>query len=827
MTDQLSDADRERMLVDPVGAITDVVTMLEPALGEAVVRAAIEQAATNRPARRQLAHVLASEPKLLISGSPEGPVSVDRLITALVEVGGSFVVLPRCADCGKQNPLPVPRGRVRICTGCDAKRRAAKAACSSCGRHMVGRYRNRNGGALCAGCRPKDDHLVLDQVCSVICSSITDLGSPAVRDAVAATLRRPHYQRRLMWELEDHPDLLTGGGARGSARTVAVIEALAAAGSRQVVVPPCPLCDRLLPLRHGLDGQRVCHRCYDRRHYQRCCRCERDAKVSGRTPEGDALCRSCYQNEPINQETCAVCGRRRKVSSHNENGDPVCDTCTTAPLAECVVCGVVKPCFGVAAGTPRCEACTRPIEPCVTCGKSLRVHARTPAGGPVCSTCHRKDPRWFATCASCGMTERLHHRGLCKRCAADRALTELLTGPDGHIPGELLPLHTALMAGEPGQLLEWLGRRGRRSDNPTTAALLRALATGECAISHDALDARSSKQIEHLRSVLVYAGVLTARDEHVAAMQRWIAAKLGTISSKDDLLVLRAFITWHCLPRLRHNLDSRPASASQINSLRNRISIATEFLAWLRGRGQALYDADQADIDEWLTTGPSTRYHLRAFLLWAVQRGHAVDIVVPVRKSKRHTAPIDADQRWDMARNLLHSNDVALPYRVAGLLVLLYAQPMATLVEMTVDQVIRSEGIYLRLGPIPLHLPEPLDDLVVRLVEEHSGQALITRRERSTWLFPGAQPGKHISYIRMVTHLHQIGIHGRPTRAAALLDLCAQLPPIIVSRLLGLSVATAEAWSHTSGVGTYASVIAQRSDNSGMRVHGGHRPPRV
>ncbi|MFI7670806.1 hypothetical protein [Nocardia sp. NPDC049526] len=145
------------------------------------------------------------------------------------------------------------------------------------------------------------------------------------------------------------------------------------------------------------------------------------------------------------------------------------------------------------------------------------------------------------------MTGRLHHRGLCKHCAADTVLTELLTGPDGNIPAELQPLLTTLMAGEPRQLLEWLGKRGRRPGNPTTAELLRGLATGECAISHDALDARSSKQIEHLRSVLVYAGVLPPRHECVAALQRWITAKLDTISSKDDQLVLRSFITWHCL----------------------------------------------------------------------------------------------------------------------------------------------------------------------------------------------------------------------------------------------------------------------------------------
>ncbi|MFR9769303.1 hypothetical protein [Nocardia sp. SC052] len=343
------------------------------------------------------------------------------------------------------------------------------------------------------------------------------------------------------------------------------------------------------------------------------------------------------------------------------------------------------------------------------------------------------------------------------------------------------------------------------------------MATGEYAISHDALDARSSKQIEHLRSVLVYAGMLPTRDEHVAALQRWITAELNTISSKDDLLVLRSFITWHCLPRLRRSLDSRPASASQINGLRNRIRTVMEFLEWLRGRERELHQLDQFDVDEWLTTGPTTRYHLRAFLRWAAQRGHVGDVIVPVRKSRQHTPPIDADQRWEIARNILHNNEIALPYRVAGLLVLLYAQPMATLVEMTVDRVMRSDdGVYVRLGTLPLHLPEPLDALMVRLIEEHSGKASIARRKRSVWLFPGAQPGRHISYIQMVTQLHRIGIHGLPTRAAALLDLCTQIPPTIVSRLLGLSVATAEAWSHTTGLGTYASVIAQRNNGSGV-----------
>lgn len=172
---------------------------------------------------------------------------------------------------------------------------------------------------------------------------------------------------------------------------------------------------------------------------------------------------------------------------------------------------------------------------------------------------------------------------------------------------------------------------------------------------------------------------------------------------------------WYCghsppgtvCPDWGRRLGDQPASAGQIAFVRDRITIAIEFLTWLRSRHQSLDTTVQTDIDDWLITGPSTRYGLRTFLEWAARNRHVQGVEIPSRrKTAHHTPALDADHRWELARNLLHNNEIGLTYRVAGLLVLLYAQPMTAIIELTVEQVTRSaDGVFLSLGEIPSNYP--------------------------------------------------------------------------------------------------------------------------
>ncbi|MGH3991094.1 MAG: hypothetical protein ACRDSN_01360, partial [Pseudonocardiaceae bacterium] len=82
-------------------------------------------------------------------------------------------------------------------------------------------------------------------------------------------------------------------------------------------------------------------------------------------------------------------------------------------------------------------------------------------------------------------------------------------------------------------------------------------------------------------------------------------------------------------------------------------------------------------------------------------------ISVPPRSET--LAHLHDDHRWHLVRRLLHDNDLPLEDRVAGLLLLLYAQPR----------------VQLLLSAKPLDLPPPLDDLVRDLTARRHGRAVL------------------------------------------------------------------------------------------------------
>jgi hypothetical protein len=65
----------------------------------------------------------------------------------------------------------------------------------------------------------------------------------------------------------------------------------------------------------------------------------------------------------------------------------------------------------------------------------------------------------------------------------------------------------------------------------------------------------------------------------------------------------RGGITWtrrpHVQKMLRTLADPGPVTGKQTQQARGEVSQAIAFLAWLHGRGRALADCRQADVDAW------------------------------------------------------------------------------------------------------------------------------------------------------------------------------------------------------------------------------------
>jgi hypothetical protein len=223
----------------------------------------------------------------------------------------------------------------------------------------------------------------------------------------------------------------------------------------------------------------------------------------------------------------------------------------------------------------------------------------------------------------------------------------------------------------------------------------------------------------------------------------------------------------------------------------------------------------QRHLDTWLASDAAThRREAGHFVRWA--RSHKLTrLEFPATCWDGPAGVIDTEARWQQARRLLHDKTLKPEDRVAGLLVLLYAQWPATISRLTlahVDQ--RNDHVLLRLGHEPVILPEPLAELMRGLTTSHRGHAAIGHHGTSQWLFPGGQPGQPISPYQLTERLRQLGLHPGPSRSTALFQLATGLPAALLARMLGIHISVAAAWQRASaGDGTgYAAEVSHRTD---------------
>lgn len=159
---------------------------------------------------------------------------------------------------------------------------------------------------------------------------------------------------------------------------------------------------------------------------------------------------------------------------------------------------------------------------------------------------------------------------------------------------------------------------------------------------------------------------------------------------------------------MRRNSTPGQASDGPKRVARQQITETIKFLTWLHEtHGRTAATCRQQDLHEWLATGPTTRTKIRAFFAWAKTSkiNNAVHVDTPPAKSVRL---VTQDQRLAWIRNLLRGDAGSLPYRVASMLLLLYAQPVVKIVAMqTTDVVPMPRETRISFGAEPVPVPEP------------------------------------------------------------------------------------------------------------------------
>jgi hypothetical protein len=438
---------------------------------------------------------------------------------------------------------------------------------------------------------------------------------------------------------------------------------------------------------------------------------------------------------------------------------------------------------------------------CDQCGQQRRLVSPPGDGARRCADCagiasgHR--------CVECGTEDRLYSGGRCVRCALAERAARLLGGP---LP-ELRPVYDAIVAArQPYSAHNWLR-------SAAAAAILADMASGHVAVTHETLDAHPKPlAASFLRAMLVAHNVLPARDDALVDLEAWVTARLDEIDEVARRRLLRSYATWRVLRGARTRAARRPRTRTAVAHAKTCLLAAIAFTAWLAERGVELRECHQAHIDTWSSEGGPAAHETNDFLDWAAKRHLATPLVLPGPHRQAGVA-MHSEQRWAVVDRLLHDDTVVLADRVAGCLVLLYAQQLSRIVTLTVDQVTTHDNeVHINLGTSQAVVPEPLGGL---LVQQAAGVPVayngVGSPATTLWLFPGLHPGRPLHPSTLGQRLRRLGVPTMAARRAALMHLASQLPAAVLAELLHLHPTTAVSWVAAAGGdwNTYAAQIVR------------------
>lgn len=281
-------------------------------------------------------------------------------------------------------------------------------------------------------------------------------------------------------------------------------------------------------------------------------------------------------------------------------------------------------------------------------------------------------------------------------------------------------------------------------------------------------------------------------------LQIWVRDTLAALPPRH-LEFVGPFAEW-CVLRQARRAESRGRlSAGAASRDRTEVRAAIALLTWLDENQLALTGLAQPDLELWLTTAqPSMSGRIHAFVRWTNARRLTKNLEVPHRRTSLPSNFLEDRVLHDQLRRCLNDSDLPLEVRIAGALIRLYALPVVRIVALTADRFRQDEtGAYLTISEHPVLLPPKLAHLIEEQIARPRATSMVGQRPDAPVRF--IFPGRPASRPRSATALSRLlAQHDLPTSAAhnsAMIQMVKDLPPIVVSDLLGLHPATTEAWA--------------------------------
>jgi hypothetical protein len=284
----------------------------------------------------------------------------------------------------------------------------------------------------------------------------------------------------------------------------------------------------------------------------------------------------------------------------------------------------------------------------------------------------------------------------------------------------------------------------------------------------------------------VHHGRLPHQDVYLNRFETWIEDKLRPLPAEVAKPV-EHLAKWHHLRRIRAMATPDKSVQSPVHAAKQEITETIKFLDWL-WQTHHRTAATSTQLDTWLTTGPTTRKAIRAFFIFAKKTGTNMRVEIGHYAAKGRPA-IAQEQRLAWLKELLTGTNESLPYRVAGTLLLLYAQPLVRVAALRTDAVNVNDTtgtIRLSFGTHPVPVPEPFTELLRQHLRNRPNLRTGSGAE-SPWLFPGTRAGQHLHPNTIMDRLRSLGLELLGARNTALGEHLAVTPPPLVADALGYS----------------------------------------
>jgi len=381
----------------------------------------------------------------------------------------------------------------------------------------------------------------------------------------------------------------------------------------------------------------------------------------------------------------------------------------------------------------------------------------------------------------------------CARCILRERLTVLLTDPStGQIHTRMRRVFDALVdSHRPQTGIYWLRRKPGVGPR-----LLGQMARGQLEISHETFRGLpSDRPHNYVRDLLVALQVLPPYEASIDRIERWLENKLAGLPT-DHADLVRRFARWRVLRNLRTVAAEGRMTKAVGDRAREQIASSIRLLAYFEARGLNAATATQPMLEDYReAAGAMSLASENSFITWVRTSRTNPALTGIIAPWQVPTVTMSDHDRWQAVARLLNDDSLRRYTRIAGLFMLLFAQPLSRIVAMRTSQVAAPTdgGVEVTFSTVPIKMPAVLDDLV----RAHLDDQGLSRygRENSDWLFPGGQPGRHLQTERIRGQLVSIGIKPLESRKAALFQLAAEMPAPVLAELLGTTDTNAANWA--------------------------------